>query len=164
MSSVERDPNKRRVKPVETQASILDFDLEEESSDDSDFRIEDHPEVSDDEDDSAQSRDEGNDSSEDEESEGSDLDELKNLNLPNGDGLSVADVIQQAKLQLNTVSAKAARIFHYFFFMKKLQIKSSQSVLFPNLLFSVQRKRCPDPHLLRLPRGPKRRHQRDRRV
>jgi hypothetical protein len=57
--TVERDPNKRRVKPVETQASILDFDLEEESSDDSDFRIEDHPEVSDDEDDSAQSRDEG---------------------------------------------------------------------------------------------------------
>lgn len=48
--TVERDPNKRRVKPVETQASILDFDLEEESSDDSDFRIEDHPDVSDDED------------------------------------------------------------------------------------------------------------------
>lgn len=44
---VERDPNKRRVKPVETQASILDFDLGE-SSDDSDFRIEDHPDVSDD--------------------------------------------------------------------------------------------------------------------
>ncbi|KAJ3621506.1 hypothetical protein MTP99_003629 [Tenebrio molitor] len=110
MSSVERDPNKRRVKPVETQASILDFDLEEESSDDSDFRIEDHPEVSDDEDDSAQSRDEGNDSSEDEESEGSDLDELKNLNLPNGDGLSVADVIQQAKLQLNTFNEKDAQI------------------------------------------------------
>jgi hypothetical protein len=58
----------------------------------------------------------GNDSSEDEESEGSDLDELKNLNLPNGDGLSVADVIQQAKLQLNTVSAKAAQIFHFFFY------------------------------------------------
>ena len=44
---VERDPKKRRVKPVETQASILDFDLEE-SSDDSDFRIEDHAEVTDD--------------------------------------------------------------------------------------------------------------------
>lgn len=44
---VERDPKKRRVKPVESQASILDFDLEE-SSDDSDFRIEDHPDVSDD--------------------------------------------------------------------------------------------------------------------
>lgn len=52
--SVERDPKKRRVKPVETQASILDFDLEE-SSDDSDFRIEDHPEVSDDDDDSMDS-------------------------------------------------------------------------------------------------------------
>lgn len=35
------------MKPVETQASILDFDLEE-SSDDSDFRIEDHPDNSDD--------------------------------------------------------------------------------------------------------------------
>lgn len=45
--TVERDPNKRRVKPVE-QACVLDFD--EESSDDSDFRIEDHPEVSDDDD------------------------------------------------------------------------------------------------------------------
>lgn len=44
-STVERDRNKRRVKPVE-QTCVLDFD--EESSDDSDFRIEDHPEVSDD--------------------------------------------------------------------------------------------------------------------
>lgn len=44
-----------------------------------------------------------NDSSGDEESEASDLDELKNLNLPNGDGLSVSDVIQQANLQLTSV-------------------------------------------------------------
>lgn len=44
---VERDPKKRRVKPLETQTSILDFDLEE-SSDDSDFRIEDHANGSDD--------------------------------------------------------------------------------------------------------------------
>lgn len=43
-----RDPAKRKVKPVEPQ-SLLDFDLGEgESSDDSDFRIEDHPEESDD--------------------------------------------------------------------------------------------------------------------
>lgn len=55
--TVERDPNKRRVKPVE-QACVLDFD--EESSDDSDFRIEDHPEVSDDDDDSLDSHGEGN--------------------------------------------------------------------------------------------------------
>lgn len=54
--SVERDPNKRKVKPVE-QTCVLDFD--EESSDDSDFRIEDHPEVSDD-DDSVDSQGEGN--------------------------------------------------------------------------------------------------------
>lgn len=55
--TVERDPNKRRVKPVE-QACVLDFD--EESSDDSDFRIEDHPEISDDDDDSLDSHGEGN--------------------------------------------------------------------------------------------------------
>ena len=46
--AVERDPKKRRVKPVESaQQSLLDFDLGE-SSDDSDFRIEDHCEESDD--------------------------------------------------------------------------------------------------------------------
>lgn len=42
---VERDPKKRRVKPV--GAPLLDFDIGE-SSDDSDFRIEDHCEESDD--------------------------------------------------------------------------------------------------------------------
>ncbi|XP_073943153.1 PHD finger protein 14 isoform X4 [Choristoneura fumiferana] len=48
MSNPGRDPAKRKVKPVEPQ-SLLDFDLGEgESSDDSDFRIEDHPEESDD--------------------------------------------------------------------------------------------------------------------
>ena len=135
--TVERDPNKRRVKPVETQASILDFDLEEESSDDSDFRIEDHPEVSDDDDDSGKSNDEGkakfvqkwadcwfglsdDHSTEEEESEGSDLDELKNLNLPNGDGLSVTDVIQRANLQLSAVSFVAQKhapeLPHHYWF------------------------------------------------
>lgn len=55
--AVERDPKKRRVKPVESaQASLLDFDLGE-SSDDSDFRIEDHCEESDD--DSVDSNDNG---------------------------------------------------------------------------------------------------------
>lgn len=54
--AVERDPNKRKVKPVETQQSLLDFDLGE-SSDDSDFRIEDHSEESDD--DSVDSNDVG---------------------------------------------------------------------------------------------------------
>ncbi|CAH2001417.1 unnamed protein product [Acanthoscelides obtectus] len=48
MNSVKREPGKRRIKPVE-HACLLDFD--EESSDDSDFRIEDHPEASDDDDD-----------------------------------------------------------------------------------------------------------------
>lgn len=54
---VERDPKKRRVKPVE--ASILDFDLGE-SSDDSDFRIEDHPDNSDDDSLSLDSNAQGN--------------------------------------------------------------------------------------------------------
>lgn len=54
---VERDPKKRKVKPVDTaQQSLLDFDLGE-SSDDSDFRIEDHCEESDD--DSIDSDDDG---------------------------------------------------------------------------------------------------------
>lgn len=53
---VERDPKKRRVKPVETAHTLLDFDLGE-SSDDSDFRIEDHCEDSDD--DSVDSNDAG---------------------------------------------------------------------------------------------------------
>ncbi|XP_026684614.1 PHD finger protein 14-like, partial [Diaphorina citri] len=44
--SVERDPNKRRIKPP-TQ-NYLDFEDLGESSDDSDFRIEDHAEDSDD--------------------------------------------------------------------------------------------------------------------
>ncbi|KAG8238986.1 hypothetical protein J437_LFUL005043 [Ladona fulva] len=43
---VERDPKKRKVKPV-PQQSLLDLDLGE-SSDDSDFRIEDHDDESDD--------------------------------------------------------------------------------------------------------------------
>lgn len=43
-----RGPEKRRIKPVEP-GTLLDFDLGEgESSDDSDFRIEDHAEESDD--------------------------------------------------------------------------------------------------------------------
>lgn len=54
---VERDPKKRRVKPVESaQQSLIDFDMGE-SSDDSDFRIEDHCEESDD--DSVDSNDAG---------------------------------------------------------------------------------------------------------
>ncbi|PSN49297.1 hypothetical protein C0J52_09400 [Blattella germanica] len=55
---IERDPKKRRVKPVGPAAhqSLLDFDLGE-SSDDSDFRIEDHFEESDD--DSIDSDDDG---------------------------------------------------------------------------------------------------------
>ena len=42
---VERDPTKRKVKPAQ---ALFDFDDLGESSDDSDFRIEDHCEESDD--------------------------------------------------------------------------------------------------------------------
>ncbi|ERL93923.1 hypothetical protein D910_11209 [Dendroctonus ponderosae] len=121
-TAIERDPNKRRVKPVE-QACVLDFD--EESSDDSDFRIEDHPEISDDDADSMDSGggDNGNksesvnlddrnvncygfhntdnESSEDEtdDSELDKLDELRNLNSPNANGFSsVGNIIEEARL------------------------------------------------------------------
>ncbi|CAH1100434.1 unnamed protein product [Psylliodes chrysocephalus] len=111
MSGIERDPNKRKVKPVE-QTCVLDFD--EESSDDSDFRIEDHPEVSDD-DDSVDSQGEGNgreSSDKDDESEDSGEEMMRNLSLPktNGMGLSIADVIQcaatQSKIKLNEKDAQ----------------------------------------------------------
>ncbi|KAK9880980.1 hypothetical protein WA026_014330 [Henosepilachna vigintioctopunctata] len=96
--SIERDPKKRRVKPVDTQA-IINFEDLEESSDDSDFRIEDHPEATDDDDDSLDSG--GNDassSSESEESEESDVnDELNSLKLPNN-GLTISDLLNQAHL------------------------------------------------------------------
>ncbi|KAF5303425.1 hypothetical protein FQA39_LY09969 [Lamprigera yunnana] len=98
-TAIERDPKKRRVKPVDTQASILDFDLEE-SSDDSDFRIEDHPHNSDDDDslsldsnapEKISSEDDDDDSDESEE-----LDELKDLSV-HTDELSVTDIISRVK-------------------------------------------------------------------
>ncbi|CAH1236421.1 unnamed protein product [Diabrotica balteata] len=115
MNTIERDPNKRKVKPVDPgeQACVLDFD--EESSDDSDFRIEDHPEVSDDDEDSLDSQGEGNGAevSEDneDESEDSDLEMLKDVNQPKTNGMerSVADVIEQAaksKLKFNEKDAQ----------------------------------------------------------
>ncbi|XP_076250118.1 PHD finger protein 14 isoform X3 [Rhynchophorus ferrugineus] len=100
-TAIERDPNKRRVKPVE-QACVLDFD--EESSDDSDFRIEDHPDVSDDDVDSLDSGgddhdDESSEVESEDDSELEKLDELRNLSLPNTNGYpAVNDVIEQAKL------------------------------------------------------------------
>ncbi|KAK7862502.1 hypothetical protein R5R35_005924 [Gryllus longicercus] len=94
---MERDPKKRRVKPVgPAQQSLLDFDLGE-SSDDSDFRIEDHCEESDD---SLDSDDYGDREGEDEEEE-NDSDESEDSE--NGAGpeiktsLTIGDVIEQAK-------------------------------------------------------------------
>ncbi|KAK0095862.1 hypothetical protein PV326_007195 [Microctonus aethiopoides] len=103
---IERDPKKRRVKPVESaQTSLLDFDLGE-SSDDSDFRIEDHCDESDD--DSVDSNDDGKDGEVDEcsaaDSDDSDLvDPLivgnRNHAGSNDGGITRVDVIEQAREQ-----------------------------------------------------------------
>ncbi|KAK2584691.1 hypothetical protein KPH14_007027 [Odynerus spinipes] len=95
-SSFERDPKKRRVKPlVPAEQSLLEFDLGE-SSDDSDFRIEDHCEESDD--DSVDSNDTGKE--EEDGSEESD-DSLGDPLLAGKEnvGLTVGDVIEQARQQ-----------------------------------------------------------------
>lgn len=94
MSNLERDPNKRRVKPVDTQA-ILSLDDLEESSDDSDFRIEDHAEISDDE--RSDTNDSGSsDNDDDENSESVSADEVENLKLSENADLSISDLIKQA--------------------------------------------------------------------
>ncbi|XP_043682899.1 PHD finger protein 14 isoform X1 [Vespula pensylvanica] len=93
---IERDPKKRRVKPIRSaQQSLLDFDLGE-SSDDSDFRIEDHCEESDD--DSVDSNDIGKEEEDgSEESDDSLADPL--LSTKENTGLTVGDVIEQARQQ-----------------------------------------------------------------
>ncbi|XP_046836094.1 PHD finger protein 14 isoform X2 [Vespa velutina] len=92
---IERDPKKRRVKPIRSaQQSLLDFDLGE-SSDDSDFRIEDHCEESDD--DSVDSNDIGKEEDGSEESDDSLVDPL--LSTKENTGLTVGDVIEQARQQ-----------------------------------------------------------------
>nr|XP_022908954.1 PHD finger protein 14 isoform X1 [Onthophagus taurus] len=109
-TAIERDPKKRRVKPVETQSSILDFDLGE-SSDDSDFRIEDHPEISDDDSMDSNCEEAVSESTDDEEdNSSSDLDDIK-VNLPSN-GLSVADIIQKANAQSKNLplDEKAAQL------------------------------------------------------
>ncbi|KAH0554882.1 hypothetical protein KQX54_013616 [Cotesia glomerata] len=92
---IERDPKKRRVKPVESaQTSLLDFDLGE-SSDDSDFRIEDHCEESDD--DSVDSHDDGKDNAGSDESDDSMGDPLM-VGKSNTD-VTVNDIIEKARQQ-----------------------------------------------------------------
>lgn len=100
MSTQGRGPAKRKVKPVEPQ-SLLDFDLGEgESSDDSDFRIEDHPEESDDYSINSDDDKKGNANSEssDEEDSNSDTEnEYKNSNNKIGEDISVTDILETAK-------------------------------------------------------------------
>ncbi|CAH0763876.1 unnamed protein product [Diatraea saccharalis] len=97
MSNQGRTLAKRKVKPVEPQ-SLLDFDLGEgESSDDSDFRIEDHPEDSDDysinsDDDDKKDRDSSDDQSESDTEDG-----FKNSTNKLGEDISVTDLLEKAK-------------------------------------------------------------------
>ncbi|XP_077483322.1 PHD finger protein 14 isoform X2 [Amblyomma americanum] len=67
---VERDPSKRRVKPVENHLQLLDFADLGDSSDDSDFQIDDHEKdlESDDQGDSSENMDDDDDDDDDEES------------------------------------------------------------------------------------------------
>ncbi|XP_064071382.1 PHD finger protein 14 isoform X1 [Vanessa tameamea] len=103
MNNQTRGPAKRKVKPVEQPQSLLDFDLGEgESSDDSDFRIEDHPEESDDysiNTDDDDKKKNANSGSSDEQSETDGEDEYKNTTGKLGEEMSVTDLLEKAKLQ-----------------------------------------------------------------
>ncbi|XP_028030970.1 PHD finger protein 14 isoform X2 [Bombyx mandarina] len=93
----DRGPAKRKVKPVEPQ-SLLDFDLEEgESSDDSDFRIEDHPEESDDYSINSDDDDKKYEKNASEEETGSDDDDFKGSSNKIGEEASAIDVLEKAK-------------------------------------------------------------------
>ncbi|XP_065156996.1 PHD finger protein 14-like isoform X2 [Atheta coriaria] len=109
MTTLERDPKKRRVKPVES--SILDFDLGE-SSDDSDFRIEDHPDVSDDDSVDSNANNDSSSDVDDDDAEDSDASNFgKSLNLTaNSNGFSIADIIEKAASQNVGFSEKDADI------------------------------------------------------
>ncbi|CAH0725260.1 unnamed protein product, partial [Brenthis ino] len=101
MNNQSRGPAKRKVKPVEPQ-SLLDFDLGEgESSDDSDFRIEDHPEESDDysinSDDDKKAN--ANSGSSEDQSESDGEDGYKNTTNKLGEEMSVTDLLEKAKQQ-----------------------------------------------------------------
>ncbi|XP_072939791.1 uncharacterized protein [Epargyreus clarus] len=101
MSNQGRATAKRKVKPVEPQ-SLLDFDLGEgESSDDSDFRIEDHPEESDDysiNSDDDEKKGGAKHSSSDEQS-GSDMEEGFKNTTKIGEDVSVNNLLEKAKQQ-----------------------------------------------------------------
>ncbi|CAH0778308.1 unnamed protein product [Bemisia tabaci] len=93
---MEREPGKRRIKPSQ---NFLDFEDLGESSDDSDFRIEDHENGSDDDSnfDSDKSSDSGPDSGSDDEDDDEDGDEIKDSKKSKGESLSVNDVLSQAE-------------------------------------------------------------------
>ncbi|XP_060801799.1 PHD finger protein 14 isoform X3 [Amyelois transitella] len=93
----DRGPAKRKVKPVEPQ-SLLDFDIGEgESSDDSDFRIEDHPEESDDYSINTDDEKNGANSGSSEDESDSDLEHFKTNSNKLGEEVSVTDLLESAK-------------------------------------------------------------------
>ncbi|XP_068630964.1 PHD finger protein 14 isoform X2 [Battus philenor] len=102
MSNPGRGPAKRKVKPVEPQ-SLLDFDLGEgESSDDSDFRIEDHPEESDDysiNTDDDEKKGGVNSCSSDDQSDSDIVNNFKNSANKLGEEICVTDLLEKAKHQ-----------------------------------------------------------------
>ncbi|XP_039749740.1 PHD finger protein 14 isoform X1 [Pararge aegeria] len=102
MSNPGRNAAKRQVKPVEPQ-SLLDFDLGEgESSDDSDFRIEDHPEESDDYSINSDDDDKkGAANSGSSEESGSEAEEnYKNTTGKLGEEICITDLLEKAKQQV----------------------------------------------------------------
>ncbi|KAI5646473.1 PHD-zinc-finger like domain-containing protein [Phthorimaea operculella] len=103
MSIQDRGPAKRKVKPVDQPQSLLDFDLGEgESSDDSDFRIEDHAEESDDysiNTDDEKKKDDKSSSSEEESGSEDDGDGFKTTSNKIGEEMSVAELLERAKQQ-----------------------------------------------------------------
>ncbi|XP_058796321.1 PHD finger protein 14 isoform X2 [Phymastichus coffea] len=107
---IERDPKKRRVKPVESaHASLLDFDLGE-SSDDSDFRIEDHCEESDDDsvDSNGNGKDDDNDDEDDSDSDSDESSDValfgkKTSNDVNAGEAKTGDLVEQARQQTEKV-------------------------------------------------------------
>ncbi|XP_034829534.2 PHD finger protein 14 isoform X1 [Maniola hyperantus] len=102
MSNPSRGSAKRQVKPVEPQ-SLLDFDLGEgESSDDSDFRIEDHPEESDDYSINSDDDKKGatNTASSEEQSGSEGEDDYKNTTGKLGEEMCITDLLEKAKQQV----------------------------------------------------------------
>ncbi|GAB6031984.1 hypothetical protein CHUAL_010362 [Chamberlinius hualienensis] len=114
---VERDPKKRRVKPVDSHLLQLNFGELDDSSDDSDFRLEEHEDADTDSDDSNISDDKGNNNSSAESSGNEDKDDgstedsrsdggYKNKKKPS---LTIAELIEQARIKQSQARQRIAQ-------------------------------------------------------